>query len=59
MEAFMIIGRSLKLPGLHLWKIMTSRLETELLSIHCLVTVPSSQVGHAAKVRGLQLVDRR
>jgi hypothetical protein len=55
----MIIGRSLKLPGLHLWKIMTSRLETELLSIHCLVTVSSSQVGHATKVRGLEPVDRR
>jgi hypothetical protein len=34
-------------------------LETELLSIHCLVTDSSSQVGHATKVRGLELVDRR
>ena len=33
MEAFMIIGRSLKFVGLHLWKIMTSRLEIELLNV--------------------------
>jgi len=49
----MIIGRPLKFVGLHLWKIMTSRLETELLNVYCLVTASSFQVGHATKVRAL------
>jgi hypothetical protein len=49
MEAFMIIGRSLKSVGLHPLRIATSGLETELLIMICSVV----QVGRTMNVRDL------